>query len=304
MVQDSIGKKAEHLYCNPSSLVTDYANGEIICSDCGHVVIERLEDQGKEWRSFTDNELDRSRAGQGTSLAFGTMRLSTIIGSTNKDFSGKPFSYDMRWLINRLRMWDSRSKNRKSREKNLYKVFFEFEKLKDKIAVSDAIIENAALLYRSAMEKGLTRGRNALAIVASCLYVACRESEMPRTLDEIAIAINAKRTDISASFRLLVNELALKLPTVDLSQYVVRIANNVDASERVKRYAIEILRRAEQINITAGKDPMGLAAAAVYLAAMKIGERHSQSDIAEIAKTTTVTIRNRTIELRKKLQLN
>lgn len=303
MTHSPVGKKLDYPHCTSCQLITDCDRGEIICSDCGLVLTDRLEDQGKEWRSFRDIASEKSRVGQATSSSLGNVRLFTSIGNNNRDFSGKPFSYVMKGSIHRLRVLDSRSKNHTSYEKNSYKVFYEFEKLKQKLAISDATIEKATYLFRKALNKKISRGRNVSLISASCLYIACRESETPRTLHDIADAINVKKTDVSACFRFLVNELELTMPTVNLPQCVVRIANSIGASERVKRHAIEILQKAEQINIVAGKDPMGLAAAAIYLAGIDMNERHSHKKITEIAKTSSVTIRNRSNELRKKVLL-
>lgn len=303
MVYDSVGKKLDYPHCTSCQLITDYDRGEIICSYCGLVLTDKLEDQGKEWRSFTDVAYEKSRVGQATAPSLGNVRLFTSIGNANRDFSGKPFSFVMKRSMYRLRTLDSRSKNHTSYEKNFYKIFYEFEKLKQKLAISDATIEKATYLYRKTLNKKITRGRSVLLIAVSCLYIACRESETPRTLHDIADAINVKKTDVSNCFRLLVNELDLTMPTVNLFQYVVRIANSIGASEKVKRRAIQILQKAEQINIVAGKDPMGLAASAIYLAGIDMGERHSHKSITEIAKTSSVTIRNRSNELRKKVLL-
>lgn len=302
MVYDVIGKRKDHLDCVSCLPITDSNSGEIICSRCGLVMIERLESTDKEWRSF-DGESDRNRVGQAFSPAFGNKKLFTNIGNEDWDFSGKPIPFVAKGAIYRLRMFDSRSKNHTSSDKNFYKMLYEFEKLKQKLAISDATIETATYLFRKAMKKRLTRGRNALLLGASCLYVACRENETPRTLCDIAEAMNVKKTEISACSRLLVSEMGLVLPAANLSQCVVRIANNLGASEKVKRCAIEIIRRAEQSNITAGKAPMGLAAASIYLAGEHIGEHYSQGNLTEIAKTTSVTIRNRSSELRQKILL-
>lgn len=304
MVNGNISKKVECAHCESCSFITDYDKGEIVCSDCGLVVSEKIEDQGKEWRSFLSDEHERNRVGPPMRPVFSHMILPTIIGNEKRDFSGKPFSFGTKWAIYRLRVLDNRSKKRRTSERNLYEVFFELGKLKDKLGVSDSIIEKSAYLYRKAATKRLTRGRNTQSVTGACLYVACRENNIPRTISDIADAVNAKRTDVSACVRLLIEEFNLTLPIVDYAQCVVRIANTIGVSERVKRYAIDILREAEQINITAGKDPMGLAAAALYLAAMKMNEHYYQSSIARIAKITGVTMRNRKIDLMNKLHLN
>ena len=63
--------------------------------------------------------------------------------------------------------------------------------------------------------------------------------------------------------------------------------------KKTKRFAIKVLKEAQANEASAGKDPMGLAAAALYLSCVKNGEDKTQRDIAEAANVTEVTIRNR-----------
>ncbi len=130
-------------------------------------------------------------------------------------------------------------------------------------------------------------------MIGSALYAACREVETPRTLKEIAETTNIKKGDLAYYYRLLVKELDLKIPVVDSVQNVARIASKIGLSEKTKRYASEILRKAEENKISAGKNPMALAATALYISCVKMGEKHSQNDLAEAANVTEVTIRNR-----------
>jgi len=92
------------------------------------------------------------------------------------------------------------------------------------------------------------------------------------------------------------------MPVVDSVQNVARIASKIGLSEKTKRYAIEILRKAEENKTSSGKNPMGLAAAALYLSCAKNGENKSQRDLAEAANITEVTIRNRCKGLREMLK--
>jgi len=130
-------------------------------------------------------------------------------------------------------------------------------------------------------------------MIGSAWYAACREVETPRTLKEIAEIMNIKKGDLAACYRKLVHELDLKMPVVDSVQNVARIASKIGISEKTKRYAIEILRKAEENKISAGKNPMGLAAAALYAACVTNGEDKTQRDVAEAASITEVTVRNR-----------
>jgi transcription initiation factor TFIIB len=275
-------------------MLTDNVTGERFCGKCGFVVSEKLNDSGPEWRSFSnDGGTDPTRTGAPTSLTMHDMGLATIISPMNKDSSGKPLSTSMRSTIERLRTWDSRSQVHEPVDRNFRQAFSELDRLKDKLAVGDAVIEKAAYIYRKALEKGLVRGRSISALIASALYAACRDTETPRTLKDIGNSSNIKRKDIARCYRLLLRELGLKMPVVDPIKCVARIASKAGLSEKTKREATKILRTAEEIKISAGKDPMGLAAAALYVACVTNGENKTQRDVAEAAGVTEVTIRNR-----------
>jgi transcription initiation factor TFIIB len=166
-------------------------------------------------------------------------------------------------------------------------------KMKEKLSLSEAIVEKAAYIYRKALEKKLVRGRSILALIAASLYAACRESGTPRTIKEVSDAIDIRRGDLAASYRMLLQELELKMPVVDSVQCIARIASQIGLSEKTKRYAMKILKKAEQDQSSSGKDPMGLAASALYLAGLKLGEKISQKQVAVASGVTEVTIRNR-----------
>jgi transcription initiation factor TFIIB len=290
----SVNPKDRCPRCGTGTLVTDANTGENFCGKCGVVITDKISESGPEWRSFSKEEHEgRSRAGVPTSLAMHDMGLATIIGPTDRDATGKPLSAAMKSTIERLRTWDSRSQVHEPVDRNFRQAFSELDRLKDKLAVGDAVIEKAAYIYRKALEKGLVRGRSISALIASALYASCRDTETPRTLKDIANASNIKRKDIARCYRLLLRELSLKMPVVDPIKCIARIASKAGLSEKTKREATKILKTAEEMKISAGKDPMGLAAAALYVACVTHGESKTQRDVAEAAGVTEVTIRNR-----------
>jgi len=290
--------------CGKGPMVTDSTTGEMFCGNCGFVLTERVEESGPEWRSFSKEEHeDRSRTGTPTSLAMHDMGLATIIGPADKDASGKPLSASMKSTIERLRTWDSRSQVHEPVDRNFRQAFSELDRLKDKLALSDAVIEKTAYIYRKALDKGLVRGRSIPGLVAAALYAACRDTETPRTLTDVANGINIKRKDVARCYRLLLRELDLKMPVVDPIKCVARIASKAGLSEKTKRKALLILKDAAEIEISAGKDPMGLAAAALYLSCVMNGENKTQKDVAQAAGVTEVTIRNRYKGLKISLNL-
>ena len=282
------------LRCGKNSLLTDEVTGEQFCEKCGYVISEKSQESGPEWRSFQkDSGSNPARTGAPSSLTIHDMGLSTVINPLNKDASGKPLSTSMKSTIERLRTWDSRSQVHEPVDRNLRQALSELNKLKDKVAISSNVLEKAAYIYRKALEKKLVRGRSISAMIAASLYAACRDTETPRTLKDVADAANVKRKGIARCYRLLHHELELKMPVVDSIQCIARISSKLDITEKTKRYAIKVLQEAQERKESAGKDPMGLAASALYLSCVKNGVSVTQRDIAEAAGVTEVTIRNR-----------
>ncbi len=280
--------------CGKNSLLTDEDTGEQFCGKCGYVVTEKIQATGPEWRSFQkDGGSDPTRTGAPSSLTIHDMGLSTVINPQNRDATGKPLTASMKSTIERHRTWDNRSQVHEPVDRNLRQALSELNKLKDKVAISANVLEKAAYLYRKALEKKFVRGRSISAMIAASLYAACRDTETPRTLKDIADAANVKRKDISRCYRLLHNELDLKMPVVDSVQCIARISSKLKISEKTKRYAIKVLKDAQDRKESAGKDPMGLAATALYLSCVQNGVSITQRDLAEAAGVTEVTIRNR-----------
>ena len=284
--------------CNKPSLVIDENTGEKVCSTCGVVISENRESGGPEWRTFANDGGSKSRVGSGTSITIHDMGLSTMISPVNIDATGKPLSSTMKKSIDRLRTWNSRSQVNSSSDKNLRQALSEMGKLKDKLSLTDAVIEKAAYTYRKANEKKLVKGRSVNGLVAACVYAACRDAETPRTLDDVADGINVRRKDVARCYRLIFRELDLKVPIADPVNGVARIASEAGWGEKTRRKAIALLNKAKKIGMAAGKDPMGLAAAALYLACITDGGNTTQRNISDASGVTEVTIRNRCVGLR------
>ena len=287
--------------CTKTKMILDDNTGELFCSFCGFVVTDKIVEGGPEWRSFSNDGADRSRVGSGTSITMHDMGLSTIIGPQNKDATGKPLDTNMKKSIERLRTWDNRSQAYSSSDRNLRQALSEMDKLQDKLSLTNAVIEKAAYIYRKAIERKLVKGRSIHGLVAACIYAACRNTETPRTLDDVADGINIRRKDVARCYRLIFRELDLKIPVADPVKGVSRIASIAGLGEATKRKAITLLNKAKKIGMVAGKDPMGIAAAALYLACISSGGNKTQKEISIASGVTEVTIRNRCAGLKKLL---
>ena len=282
------------LRCGKNSLLTDDVTGEQFVQSADMWFQKNLKNLDLNGDHFKkDGGADPARTGAPSSLMIHDMGLSTVINPLNKDASGKPLSTSMKSTIERLRTWDSRSQVHEPVDRNLRQALSDLNKLKDKVSVPANVLEKAAYIYRKALEKKLVRGRSISAMIAASLYAACRDTATPRTLKDIADSANVKRKDIARCYRLLHHELELKMPVVDSIQCIARISSKLEISEKTKRYAVKVLKEAQERKESAGKDPMGLAATALYLSCVKNGVSITQRDLAEAAGVTEVTIRNR-----------
>jgi transcription initiation factor TFIIB len=179
----------------------------------------------------------------------------------------------------------------------------ELDRLAGKLSISPPVKEKAALVYRKALDKGLVRGRSISAIAAASLYAACRRSGLPRTLREISEASLVDKKDVARCYRLLLHELEFKMPISDPLTYVSKIAEKNQVTGKSQGIAIQILRDARRNRVSSGKDPMGMASAAIYIACLQNNEKITQKDIAEAAGVTEVTVRNRYKALKRQLHL-
>jgi transcription initiation factor TFIIB len=290
--------------CDSGRQIADLASGEIICDSCGRVSPDKAMENRAEWRTFSSENISRQRVGSPSSLAFHDMGLSTIIGKVNKDSAGHNLDASMDYRMQRLRTWDARTRVQAAGHRSLMQAFSELERLKDKLGLSDAIVQKTAYIYRKAQEKRLARGRSVSSILAAATYIACREMGAARTLRDFTEITNAKRKALSRSYRLLVLKLDIKVPSMDLMKCIAKIANKAKLGEKTQRMAMFTMNDLINKEIAAGKDPMGLAATVLYLSCLTNGEATTQKEIAEAAGVTEVTIRTRFKDLKTKGCLN
>ena len=284
------------------NLITDPETGELISLDSGQVVSEGALSLEPEWRSFDAGEAnDRSRAGVPTSLARHDMGLSTVIGRTDRDAGGNSIDSDMRFRMERLKKWDNRSQRHSPSERNLQQAFTMLAKIKERMSLPDSVIEKAAYIYRKAQERKLIRGRTIGSVLAASIYIASRQMGVLRTLDDVSASSDVKPKDVGRSYRVLVSSMELQVPMLEPTKFVVKVANNINISERTKRKAVAIILEAQRRGISVGKDPMGIAASVLYLAGQVTGEYKTQAEIAGAAGVTEITVRNRSRELKARL---
>ena len=291
--------------CGSTHLTRDYARGELVCEDCGLVIDEDFIDHGPEWRAFDSEQREkRSRVGAPLTYTIHDKGLSTVIGWKNRDSYGKSIPTRSRAQLYRLRKWQRRIRVSNATERNLAFALAELDRMASGMGLPRNVRETAAMIYRKAVIKNLIRGRSIEGVSAAALYAACRQCGVPRTLDEVAEASGVSRKEIGRTYRFIARELGLKLMPTSPQDYISRFCSELGLSGDVQSKAIEILKEAADKELTSGRGPTGVAAAAIYIASILCGERRTQREVADVAGVTEVTIRNRYKELAERLDID
>ena len=279
--------------CGGTKIVSDRNSGEHVCGTCGMVLNDTIVDPGPEYRVFSLAEADdRRRTGTGYSYSIYDKGLSTVIKG-DRDARGNKLDFETQRRMRRLRRQDNRSKVNETHARNLSIAMAELDRMTTELHLPKNVKEEAALIYRKCLKEDLIRGRSIDAFVAASLYAACRLEKVPRPLKRVSKLSTREHSEVAMTYRLMLRELNLKPPVDGPFKFVPSIASKLKVKQGTERLAVEILRKGDEVKELMGKDPRGLAAAALYMACQSNDDRRVQREIAEAAGTTEVTLRNR-----------
>jgi transcription initiation factor TFIIB len=285
--------------CGGINLFWNKDKGEVICKDCGLVVEEKMVDFDREWREMDSEAAARKRrTGAPMSYTQFDQGLGTDVGRKADIYalSGKSKN-----KFFRLRKWQQRIST--AIERNLKLALAELKRVSSYLKLPGMVEEEASRIYTLAVQKGLVRGRSMESVVAGALYAACRRHDVPRTLDELSEASGIEKKEIGRTYRFITRELGIKILPSNPADYIARFASSLKLDAETQSKSVEIIERAQAVELTSGRGPTGIAAAALYVAALINGEKRTQREVADVAGVTEVTIRNRYKELLEKLKL-
>ena len=285
--------------CGSIDLIVNKEKGEIVCRHCGLVIEDKMVDFSQEWREFDAEEASKKRrTGAPITYTKYDQGLGTDIGQKGDLYklAGKS-----RNKFFRLRKWQYRIST--AIERNLKLALAELKRVASYLKLPKSVEEEAARIYTLAVQRGLVRGRSMESVVSGALYAACRRHEIPRTLDELSEASGIDKKEIGRTYRFVTRELGIRILPSNPVDYLPRFASALKLSPETQSKAVEILQMAQEEELTSGRGPTGIAAAALYVAALLNNEKKTQREVADVAGITEVTIRNRYKELIKRLNL-
>lgn len=288
-----------------SALIDDVHNGEKICSGCGLVAMEQMSDYGPETRTTNlEDKMKLARATGHTTLSQHDLGIRTEIAIGTKDYSGKTIAADVANQMYNLRKWQTRIRVASPRERRLANILSKVGETCSALSLSKNVLETASMIYRNFEGQFDAKGKSVACMAAATIYMACKQCDVVRSLDEICKATGSSKEDkmnvklTAKYYRMMVMELGNKTaPVVTLDKYISKIANLAKLEVRVERLAAEIAQKTQDHNLADGKAPNGLAAAYLYIASILLGQTILQRDVSSIAGITEVTIRNRCKEI-------
>lgn len=287
-------------------------DNEDVCTSCGLVIEDDEIDRGPEWRAYNSKEQsEKSRVGSPTTVLMHDDGLSTNISWQMKDGYGNSLSGKKRQKMKRLRTWNRRFKTRDAKERNLRQALGEIQRMAAALNLPEDTQETAAVIYRRALSEDLLPGRSIEGISTASLYAAARTHGTPRTLDEFARVSRIEKDRFEKAYWYVNKELNLEIEPADPTSYLPRFVDNVEAAiendpdshanitnaNELETVARDLVKAAQRANVTSGKAPTSIAAAAVYAASLLTNQQVTQRHVSEATDVTTVTIRNRYQEL-------
>ncbi|CAD6996987.1 transcription initiation factor IIB [Ceratitis capitata] len=271
-------------YAHPDApLIEDYRAGDMICSECGLVVGDRVIDVGSEWRTFSNEKsgVDPSRVGSAENPLLGGGDLSTIVGpgtgSASYDAFGAPKYQNRRTMS--------------SSDRSLISAFKEISTMADRINLPKTIVDRANNLFKQVHDGKNLKGRSNDAKASACLYIACRQEGVPRTFKEICAVSKISKKEIGRCFKLTLKALETSVDLITTADFMSRFCANLDLPNMVQRAATYIAKKAVEMDIVPGRSPISVAAAAIYMASQASEHKRSQKEIGDIAGVADVTIR-------------
>ncbi|KAH8506583.1 hypothetical protein H0E87_013405 [Populus deltoides] len=230
-----------------TEVVCDHSAGDTVCSECGLVLESHSIDETSEWRIFANESGDNDpvRVGGPTNPLLTDGGLSTVIA--------KPNGASGDFLSTSLGRWQNRGSNP---DRGLILAFKTIATMSDRLGLVATIKDRANEIYKKVEDQKSSRGRNQDALLAACLYIACRQEDKPRTVKEIcSVANGASKKEIGRAKEYIVKQLGLEagqsveMGTIHAGDFMRRFCSNLGMSNHTVKAATEAVKTSEQFDI-------------------------------------------------------
>jgi transcription initiation factor TFIIB len=188
-----------------------------------------------------------------------------------------------------------------SSEKNLVLAFQYLTQLAVDLSVPSTVLEQAARVYKRIIEKNLVKGRSINALVATALYIGCKENGFAVTTKKLADVSKINSRKITRFYRTVTKQVCFEPQPVGIEKYAEDLGTKLKLSELTLIITKKIAKILQHSHSLGGKDPTGITSAVIYLSSVLSGEKRTQRQIAEVARITEQTIRVRCRDIERDL---
>ncbi|XP_023881775.1 transcription initiation factor IIB [Quercus suber] len=274
-----------------TEVVLDHSAGDTVCSECGLVLEAHSIDETSEWRTFTNESGDNDpvRVGGPSNLLLSDGGLSTVISSRPNNANG-----GSDFLGSGLGRWQSRGSNP---DRSLLQAFKAIASMSDRLGLVATIKDRANEIYKKVEDQKPLRGRNQDAILAACLYIACRQEDKPRTVKEIcSVANGATKKEVGRAKEFIVKQLevemgqSMEMGTIHAGDFLRRFCSHLGMTNQAVKAAQEAVQKSEELDIR--RSPISVAAAVIYMITQLSDDKKLLKDISLSTGVAEGTIRN------------
>jgi len=281
--------------CDSPKIIEE--DGFYVCLNCGSADSERIIDDSPR-RAFTQEEIQKRKSNE---RVYSPIGPRTIIRGS-RDARGTLLSPKYKSKFNRLAKIHRSLTT--SFERNLWIALPNLQRLQKRLGIPDTVAEDALRIYTETVKKKLTMGRSIDTLLSASIFCALRVHGIPRTIEEITKVAQIPKKKVIKSYRLILMEvlphLNLKVQHFGPIRYVDKFNDELKLSMQCRNTAVKIIESAQESGFnSAGKDPKGIAAAAIYIGSKKCSENRTQKEISKLARVTEVTLRMRVKDLMK-----
>lgn len=266
-------------HCGSRDVVMD--DCMFVCTSC-NTVHERFIDPGAEWRFFNDGkQKDPSRCGMPVSDLMPEASMSTFIGMPT---SYK--NYRQMAQISRYQMWQSMP----YRERSLFHAIDHLTVKAVNSGISQSIIDEAKVLFKRITDMHLSRGENRVGLLASSIYVACKNNSVPRDAKEIADIFSIDSEVVTRNCKRFQEVLQLRLPASVPTDYVMRFSSQLQLPQDLQAKSVALVTEIERAELMPNWSPQSIVAGCIFAVAQSIGYKLSKRDVAKVCGVSEVTV--------------
>ncbi|KAJ2157812.1 transcription initiation factor IIB [Coemansia sp. RSA 552] len=281
------------------NLVHDYTSGSLLCADCNTVVGDRLIEPPGSWRQ---QQQQQRRAEDDARLLMSAAGFSLrkiaprpakdVVSSSTTDSREKAEPMLARAMRSRTHSRAVQQQRQERQERNLRRAYGEIASICALMDLPAAVVETARDLYRRVDRENLHKGKSSDAVVGTCIFLACRQKALPRTFKEICALTKVPRKDIGRMFKLLKERLGATASPVSSDDLMMRFCANLSLLASAQDCAVLLNQMAKQQDTLAGRSPVSVAAACIYMASHLVAQPRDAKVISHVAGISEVTIKN------------